>query len=173
MIEIYLIKVIEIHSILSSLGTKTKSYYLNSLCSADKINTSTELHTHKHLTLRWRAGPRNRLPLLCIHPGDQTNCIKCQVHPRAAVFQMYILHPRAVWKKLCAAGCLYLLSCEFSELYKYMCVCECVYNYFHCHTLALVDVSRNVKSLCHFVWLNALHNTAKPVIIFYQTANFF
>lgn len=126
LIEIYLIKVIEIHSILSSLGTKTKSYYLNSLCSADKINTSTELHTHKHLTLRWRAGPRNRLPLLCIHPGDQTNCIKCQVHPRAAVFQMYILHPRAVWKKLCAAGCLYLLSCEFSELYKYMCVCECV-----------------------------------------------
>lgn len=52
LIEIYLIKVIEIHSILSSLGTKTKSYYLNSLCSADKINTSTELHTHKHLTLR-------------------------------------------------------------------------------------------------------------------------
>lgn len=52
LIEIYLIKVIEIHSILSSLGTKTKSYYLNSLSSADKINTSTELHTHKHLTLR-------------------------------------------------------------------------------------------------------------------------
>lgn len=49
LIEIYLI---EIHSILSSPGTKTKSYYLNSLCSADKINTSTELHTHKHLTLR-------------------------------------------------------------------------------------------------------------------------
>lgn len=171
MIEIYLIKVIEIHSILSSLGTKTKSYYLNSLCSANKINTSTELHIniwHSDEELDQEIGY-----LYCVFILGTKQIASNARFTQGPLSSRCIFFIQGQCERNYVLLAVYIFLAVSFQNYINICVYVSVYNYFHCHTLALVDVSRNVKSLWHFVWLNALHNTAKPVIIFYQTANFF